>query len=405
MAKTSSVSIATAARYARRVLPHPWIATKLIQMEADKRIFSKFRINRATGEAGKIRQASFRLTDRCNLRCHTCGQWGDNGYLLNSSLRHLKEREIPPTRYLELLRDLVDNGHGPLVYFWGGEPMLYGGILDLIEGAAELGLPVSIATNGTRVASSAERLVKAPLFLLQVSIDGHCADLHNALRPAAGGGGDNFRELCSGLDTVAEARAKHGNGLPIIAALTVISEANCKHLTDIYDAFRDKVDLFVFYLSWWIDKDNAEAHEKDFFRRFGFYPTRHRGWVGSWKPSSTQALDDQLQAVMERSAGWSSPAVALIPPIAGPEKLGTYYTDHQERFGYDECAAIFQAVEINSNGDVSPCRDYHDYVVGNVKTSTITELWNSESYRKFRASVGSDGLMPVCARCCGLMGY
>jgi radical SAM protein with 4Fe4S-binding SPASM domain len=300
---------------------------------------------------------------------------------------------------------MVDHGHGPLVYFWGGEPMLYDGILDLIDGATELGLPVSIATNGTRVAASAERLAKAPLFLLQVSIDGHTAELHNGLRPAAGGGGDNFRELRSGLDAVNEARTKHGRGLPFVAALTVVSEANCNHLNDIYDTFRDKVDLFIFYLSWWIDKDNAEAHEQDFSRRFGFYPTRHRGWVGNWKPSDTAALDDQLQAVMEKSAKWSSPAVALIPPITGADNLKTYYTDHQARFGYDNCAAIFQAVEINSNGDVSPCRDYHDYVVGNIKTSTITELWNSEPYLKFRGSIGRDGLMPVCTRCCGLMGY
>ncbi|HLZ10787.1 MAG TPA: SPASM domain-containing protein [Chloroflexota bacterium] len=54
---------------------------------------------------------------------------------------------------------------------------------------------------------------------------------------------------------------------------------------------------------------------------------------------------------------------------------------------------------------MSPCRDYHDYVVGNVKTATISELWNSEPYLKFRRSIDRDGLMPVCTRCCGLMGY
>jgi len=62
-------------------------------------------------------------------------------------------------------------------------------------------------------------------------------------------------------------------------------------------------------------------------------------------------------------------------------------------------------MEVNSNGDVSPCRDYHDYVVGNIRQSTLTELWNSEAYKKFRCSVTRDGLMPVCTRCCGLMGY
>ena len=67
--------------------------------------------------------------------------------------------------------------------------------------------------------------------------------------------------------------------------------------------------------------------------------------------------------------------------------------------------SIYQVVEINSNGDVSPCRDYHDYVVGNIKTATLTELWNGPAYQKFRQSLHRDGLMPACRRCCGLMGY
>jgi hypothetical protein len=44
-------------------------------------------------------------------------------------------------------------------------------------------------------------------------------------------------------------------------------------------------------------------------------------------------------------------------------------------------------------------------VVGNIKDATITELWNSPAYRKFRQSLATEGLMPVCSRCCGLMGY
>ncbi len=405
MIRTSSIGLGSALKYARQVGPHPWIGNKLVKLELEKRFFNLLHPNRRAGAAGKIRQASFRLTDRCNLRCHTCGQWGDNGYLLDCSMKELKDREVPTQRYLDVLADLADNGHHPLVYFWGGEPMLYPGILDLIEGCAKLGLPTSIATNGTRLAASAQRIVEAPLFLLQVSIDGHCAELHNALRPTAGGGGDNFRDIVQGLDAIRDERATRGRGVPVIASLTVISQANMRHLNDIYETFRDKVDLFVFYLSWWIDKENAAAHEKDFARRFGFYPTRHRGWIGDWKLSDPHELDRELAVVLEKSRAWSSPAVALVPPITGSENLKTYYTDHTARFGYDQCVSIFQAVEINSNGDVSPCRDYHDYVVGNIKTATITELWNSPAYRDFRRSVSREGLMPACTRCCGLMGY
>ncbi|MDD2901358.1 MAG: SPASM domain-containing protein [Syntrophales bacterium] len=101
----------------------------------------------------------------------------------------------------------------------------------------------------------------------------------------------------------------------------------------------------------------------------------------------------------------SAPAVTLIPPFTGEDNLKTYYNDHRATFGFDRCLSIFQVVEVDSNGDLSPCRDYHDYVVGNLKEATITELWNSEAYRRFRRSLAAEGLMPVCSRCCGLMGY
>ncbi|MBF0529867.1 MAG: SPASM domain-containing protein, partial [Deltaproteobacteria bacterium] len=339
-----------------------------------------------------------------NLRCHTCGQWGDSGFLHGKNLKQLKEKEVSPARYLELFRDLVAHGHHPLIYFWGGEPMLYQGLLDLIDGAAALGLPPSIATNGTHIAAAAERLVKAPLFFLQVSVDGHCAELHNQVRPSAGGG-NNFSDIQNGLQAVREARKAKGQSLPVMAALTVISQANLPHLLDIYEVFRDKVDLFVFYLSWWIDEARAEAHEQDFFHRFGFMPIRHRGWIGNWKPADPDLLYQQLKRLQTISRRWGAPAVSIIPQIADLESLKTYYTDHRQTFGFNQCVSIYQAVEVNSNGNLSPCRDYHDYVVGNVQEATISEIWNSEPYRRFRTSLSREGLMPVCSRCCGLRGY
>jgi radical SAM protein with 4Fe4S-binding SPASM domain len=311
---------------------------------------------------------------------------------------------VAPDRYVEVISDLVKNGHRPLVYLWGGEPMLYEGSLPLIEKATGMGLPVSIATNSTRVAASAERLVGAPLFLLQISIDGHRAELHNRIRPAVGGS-DNFADIELALAAVRDARRARGRDLPLIASLTVVSKENYHHLVDIYEAFRDRVDLFVFYLSWWIDRERATAHVEDFSRRFGFPPKLHWGWVADWKPDDYAVLDQQLNQVLARSRSWSSPPVALIPDITGVDNLSAYYTRHECSFGFDRCISIYQAAEVDSNGDVSPCRDYHDYVVGNIKSATLTELWNSPAYRKFRRSLGSEGLMPVCSRCCGLMGY
>ena len=117
----------------------------------------------------------------------------------------------------------------------------------------------------------------------------------------------------------------------------------------------------------------------DFEERFGFKPQKHYGWIGNWRPPDIQALSQQLKRLHELAKKFSGPAVIVMPPLDAVDDLERYYTDHDCNFGFDKCVSIFSAVEINSNGDMSPCRDYHDFVVGNIKENTITEIWNSDA--------------------------
>jgi len=317
----------------------------------------------------------------------------------------LRNREVTPERYIELLHDLKSNGHTPSVYLWGGEPMLYKGSVEVIEEAARLGMAPSIATNGTGLSEQAARLVDAPMFVVQISVDGPDAETHNASRPGSSPSIDNFATITRAIDRITELRKDRKQRLPLIAALTTINNVNYNRLVDIYEVFKDKVDVCVFYLAWWIDEASAEKHTKDFAERFGFEPEKHFGWIGSWRPPDYQVLSDQLKKLNTYAARFDGPAVIIMPPLTEVPQLEQYYTDHDCTFGFDRCVSIFSAVEINSNGDMSPCRDYHDFVVGNVKEHTVTELWNSERYKVFRKSLSEKGLMPVCTRCCGLMGY
>lgn len=394
--------VATVAKLAPSLFAHPGYT-----YETAKLLVSRLLLDMKTPadyRAGQIRQVSIRATDLCNLRCHTCGQWGDNGYLLGQPMRELLRDEVPAERYIALLTDLVAKGHKPGVYLWGGEPMLYRGVMSLIEAAAKLGMPTSIATNGTKVADNAEALVRAPMFLAQVSIDGHSAEVHNACRPGANASTDNYSTVVGALDALKKERTRAGTKLPILAGLCTINQRNADRLVDIYDAFHDKLDFMIFYLSWWIDGKSAAAHTADFQRRFGVAPTRHEGWIGGWKPTDYAGLSRQLDTLSRRALSPRSPGVFILPHLTRPADLERYYTRHDATFGFDRCTSIYRAVEINSNGEVSPCRDYNDFVVGNVKTHSITEIWNNDAYRNFRRSLKTDGLMPVCTRCCGMMG-
>lgn len=404
MALQSKLSPLAMAKNAWRVLRHPGVASRLISLEASKRFFDLFNPQARIGYARPIKAIALRPTDLCNLRCRVCGQWGEHGYQFERDFKRFKPHELPVRRYIFLMEDLRRQGHRPLLVMLGGEPMLYEGIVDLIETAADLGLPVMMTTNGTGVARVAPRLADAPLFGLQLSIDGHIPELHNRLRPGAGAT-NNFAQIEAALTAVRQARKETGHGLPFITAITVISRENAGNLVDIYETFRRRVDMFVFCLSWWIDTDAARAHEADFSNRFGFTPQRHRGYLSQLKPQDFHLLHRQLQEVLSRSRPWNAPPVSIIPPLISQADLSAYYTDHRARFGQNRCTAIFQEIQIMSDGTVTPCRSYIDYPVGNVKEATLTELWNSPAYVNFRRSLMQKGLMPVCSRCCGLLGF
>jgi radical SAM protein with 4Fe4S-binding SPASM domain len=404
MALRSKLSPLAVAKNVWRVIRHPRIASKLLSLEASKIFFDFLNPQAEKGYARQIKSIVLRPTDLCNLRCRVCGQWGEHGYQFGRDPKSFKEKELPVSRYLFLLEDLRRGGQSPLLVLLGGEPMLYEGIVDLIEAASGLGLPVMMTTNGTGVAPVAARLVKAPLFGLQLSIDGHTPELHNRLRPGAGAS-NNFAQVEAALAAVRQAREEGRVGLPLITAITVISRDNARHLVDIYETFRKRVDLFVFCLSWWIDETAARAHDADFTGRFGFLPRLHRGYLSHSKPRDYRLLQQQLEEVLCRSRAWGAPAVSIIPPLTGAADLKTYYTQHGARFGYQRCTAIFQEMQIMSDGLVTPCRSYIDYPVGNVKEATLTELWNSPPYVHFRRSLMTEGLLPVCSRCCGLLGF
>lgn len=404
MSKRSKISSGVIKKHLGIGLRYPWIGNKLIKLQLEKWWLNKRYPKLAEGQAKRIRQVSIRITDVCNLRCKMCGQWGENGFLHNMDLKELKRNEVSLDRYIEVFQDLVDKGHRPVVYLWGGEPTLYDGWLELLQATTKMGLPASIATNGTRLTQYAQELVDMPMFLLQISMDGHNEETHNRIRKGVGTT-NSFQAIQEGLEAVNKARHDKKAKLPLIASLTTVSRDNSTSLVDIYKHYQDKVDMCVFYPAWWIDQQSADAHDKDFERRFGFAPTLHHGWIGGWTPDDYQALNEQFQELKSLSKGSGKPPVVLIPDITGVDDLKDYYTNHSATFGYNQCVSIFQVVEIDSNGDLSPCRDYHDYIVGNLKENTITELWNSDKYKKFRQSLVKDGLMPVCSRCCGLMGY
>ena len=382
-----------------------WTSYTFIKYQIAKESFNwRHPLGAKHGRGDAVQLVSLRITDMCNLRCHSCGQWGDNGYLLGKSLKELKQREVPVESYKRLVDQIVDAGWSPLWYIWGGEPMLYPGLIELLYYIKERGMPISLVTNATNVARRADDILDT-CKILYLSVDGPNAEIHNTQRPGVSENYDNFKDVKAALETISEEKKRRNQKFPYVVPLSCITQYNIDDVVDLYGFTSQYADTQIFYLTWWIDSQSAKEHSVDFERRFGFKPQTHFGWIGTWKDFDHGVILDKFEEMenISRTQGRCPPM--MMPKLKTRDDINRYYTDHSDAFGYNQCVSIFMTLEIDSNGDVSLCRDYHDYIIGNITTDAVTDIWNNEAAVKFRRSISTEGIMPVCRRCCGLMGY
>ncbi len=111
----------------------------------------------------------------CNLKCEMCKHW-----------RETREAPISMDRFKEVISELAVLGTRK-IHFSGGEPMLRPQLPDLVEYASQLGMRVTLTTNGTLIDKvKARRLVEAGLRGVNVSIDSPIRKTHEKIRGVEG---------------------------------------------------------------------------------------------------------------------------------------------------------------------------------------------------------------------------
>ena len=115
------------------------------------------------------------MTRACNLACRHCYAGADAG----------AGEEMGRDEAFALLRHFA--GLKPhAVLFSGGEPLAHPDFFDYLERAVELGLRVSLSTNGTMIdAETARRLARGRVGYVGVSVDGP-RDVHDDFRRCGG---------------------------------------------------------------------------------------------------------------------------------------------------------------------------------------------------------------------------
>jgi radical SAM protein with 4Fe4S-binding SPASM domain len=113
-----------------------------------------------------------------------------------------------------------------------------------------------------------------------------------------------------------------------------------------------------------------------------------------------------VELVKEIKSRKNKRPILFIPDIKLSE-IPAYYKEPGNFLGYKRCLAPWFQVDIMPNGNIVNCRDFPDLVMGNIKENGILEIYNNEKFRAFRRTLkkAKNGVLPLCSRCCGLMGY
>ncbi len=373
----------------------PYILTRTVKGLVRKHLTVKFDYNFLNGKSLPLTQISIKITNLCNLRCKMCGQWGEKGYNLAKPNSELKE--VVP---LETYKKMVDEvAHlKPLIYIWGGEPFLYPDLIPLVRYMKEKDFIISLVTNGIKLRHYAEEIVTTGWEALMLSLDG-TKEIHNEIR----GSGDCFDTLAAGIDAVQNMKRKLNKTLPYIMVLVTVSRDNAHILDKILDMGKEiQADCMIIYYSWFTSEEVGKQHTKVMQKSLGCTPTAWKGYLHEVNRIDTGALIECVKKIKRTKY----PFPYLFIPDLPLEDIPRYYSDPGHFFGYGKCITPWLITELMPNGDVSPCRDYPDYVVGNIQNKSLLDIFNDEPYQKFRKALKeAGGVFPICARCCGLMGW
>ena len=159
---------------------------------------------------------SWSVTDRCNLQCKYCGVW------------QRKSTELKTSQILDAIKDLFKNGTR-MIKFTGGEPLLKEDITTIINYACDLGIAVTISTNGILLPEKIKEIKR--ISGIFISLDGS-ESIQNSLR----GTGSHAKAL----EAIKIAK-EYSIRVSIAATLNSMNLNNIKYLLEIAKELDAKV--------------------------------------------------------------------------------------------------------------------------------------------------------------------
>lgn len=337
------------------------------------------------GRAAYPYQFVLMLTDRCNYACPMCAVGDARGERLGEHKQDMA---------FEVVEKLVAEAHdnGAIVQLFGGEPLLYGRLEDLLKLTKANRVPCFLTTNGLLLERQADILAAGGLQVLHVSLDGW-DEPSQKLRGNVPGG---FEAIRRGLARIGELR---GDAMfPIFRISTVITKVNY-HSLDLIGECVEEIGVKEWVISnyFFITPAAVAAHER-FCRESGVarrFAQHEIGTDAYFEPPELAELEQSLEKVRARCR---RAGIRLSYPWQ--TDLDAYYSPRMPSPD-SHCSFVGNRIEVYADGRIGICGD--GLTIGNVMTDTVREAWNSKPMLGFLGHLEKRGILPMCFRCCGIV--
>ncbi len=329
---------------------------------------------------------SFTVTNACNLRCQMCGQWSSTGYVRTGSGR--RGRLLKAAEWMKLADEAAEHGITS-VLLRGGEPFMLPGISRLLEHLHDLGMFVSIDSNGTRLGEHAAELVRLGRIHVTVSIDGPEA-VHDAVRGVPG----CFAQIRDNLATLAGLDPGPNRRVSRSLCFT-ISPWSVAGLGEMPDVARQLgVDTICIVPYCYITPTAGEEWRRQIHQLLQQDAFSWAGFEHATSGVEAAVFTSQHARFVASVGGLTN--YPYMPLTAAEYR--DWFADPAIPVGAEACTNVERLVDIQPTGDANFCVDLPDASLGNVRESSIAEIWNGEPAQRFRER-RRQGPLAACGRC------
>jgi MoaA/NifB/PqqE/SkfB family radical SAM enzyme len=315
-----------------------------------------------------------------------CGQWSEEGYVRN---RVVAAR---PRMELEDWKRLVDEAAHHKIRFVlvrGGEPFLFTGIVELLQYINRKGIFVSVDTNGTLLERFVDDLSRIDHMHITFSVDGP-EDVHDRVRGLKG----SFAKIRENIALLQSLERKCGNTISKSICFTISNDnyASLGVMAEVAQTLSiTSVNIVPYYYC-----SNSIGHQYEEELQSNFHCTAF-SWKGFHRENSGVEFGRFRKELRTYLASLGGIQNFPYMPFT-EEEYQTWFADQITPVGSLTCGNVERLIDIQPNGEANFCVDFPDYSFGNVKGSSIEEVWNSRKAEIFRAYRRQHPLA-ICYRC------